>query len=144
MEDKDAIVARGRILWNSIYDPYADKLHDKLSSYHPDFMGEYTRTHNHRIFHPSSLFHSLSLVCSRSLRPTATLYSTPAPDCALGLHSRIDGTEENLAWLCSNLTLSSAIHPRSTADPRGTFGEGSFFLLPDPIPLRHSPLWAHS
>ena len=44
-EDKDAIAARGRILWNSVYDPYANKLHDKLSSYHPDFMGEYTRAH---------------------------------------------------------------------------------------------------
>lgn len=37
----DAIMARGRILWNSIYDPYEEKLHDKLSSYHPDFMCEY-------------------------------------------------------------------------------------------------------
>jgi hypothetical protein len=36
----DTIVAHGRILWNSIYEPYEDKLHDKLSSYHPDFMGE--------------------------------------------------------------------------------------------------------
>ena len=37
----DTIIAHGRILWNSIYEPYEDKLHDKLSSYHPDFMGEY-------------------------------------------------------------------------------------------------------
>ncbi|KAF9649637.1 hypothetical protein BDM02DRAFT_3094393 [Thelephora ganbajun] len=37
-EDMDTIVARGRILWNSIYEPYEVKLHDKLSSYHPDFM----------------------------------------------------------------------------------------------------------
>jgi len=37
-EDEDAVVARGRILWNSIYEPHAVKLHDKLSSYHPDFM----------------------------------------------------------------------------------------------------------
>jgi hypothetical protein len=36
----DTIVARGRILWNSVYEPYEDKLHDKLSSYHPDFMCE--------------------------------------------------------------------------------------------------------
>jgi len=37
-EDMDTIVARGRILWDSIYEPHAVKLHDKLSSYHPDFM----------------------------------------------------------------------------------------------------------
>lgn len=36
----DTIVARGRILWDSVYQPYEDKLHDKLSSYHPDFMCE--------------------------------------------------------------------------------------------------------
>jgi len=34
----DAIVSRGRTLWNSVYEPHAVKLHDKLSSYHPDFM----------------------------------------------------------------------------------------------------------
>ncbi|KAF9779484.1 hypothetical protein BJ322DRAFT_355345 [Thelephora terrestris] len=37
-KDMDTIVAHGRILWNSIYEPYEDKLHDKLSSCHPDFM----------------------------------------------------------------------------------------------------------
>jgi hypothetical protein len=37
----DAIMTRGRTLWNSIYEPYEDKLHDKLSSYHPDFICEY-------------------------------------------------------------------------------------------------------
>ena len=52
MEDGDAIVARGRILWNSIYEPHAVKLHDRLSSYHPDFMGEYTRTHTSAFFIP--------------------------------------------------------------------------------------------
>ena len=41
-KDMDTIITRGRTLWNSIYEPYEDKLHDKLSSYHPDFMGEYT------------------------------------------------------------------------------------------------------
>jgi hypothetical protein len=34
----ESIVARGRGLWNSIYEPHADKLHDKLGSYHPDFI----------------------------------------------------------------------------------------------------------
>ena len=53
------VAARGQFLWNSIYEPYADKLYDKLSSYHPDFMGKYTRT---RIT-VSSLFRSrLSVV----------------------------------------------------------------------------------
>lgn len=53
----DAIVARGRILWDSIYEPHAVKLHNKLSSYHPDFMGEYMRTHIIAFFiHP---FHSI-------------------------------------------------------------------------------------
>jgi len=30
-------------LWKSIYQPHADKLHDKLGSYHPDFICELTR-----------------------------------------------------------------------------------------------------
>lgn len=33
---------RGRSLWDSIYAPHADKLHDKLGSYHPDFICKYT------------------------------------------------------------------------------------------------------
>ena len=37
----NTIVARGRILWDSVYEPYEDKLRDKLSSYHPDFMCEF-------------------------------------------------------------------------------------------------------
>ena len=75
----DAIVARGRILWNSIYEPHADKLHDKLSSYHPDFMGEYTRTHVVKFF--ISLFVSfiVSFVRDRSdQRPRSVLHA-PLP-----------------------------------------------------------------
>ncbi|KAH9482863.1 Dol-P-Man:Man(5)GlcNAc(2)-PP-Dol alpha-1,3-mannosyltransferase [Psilocybe cubensis] len=34
----ESIVTRGKGLWNSIYTPHADKLHDKLGSYHPDFI----------------------------------------------------------------------------------------------------------
>ena len=34
----ESIVTRGRGLWNAIYQPHADKLHDKLGSYHPDFI----------------------------------------------------------------------------------------------------------
>ncbi|KAI0285014.1 hypothetical protein BGY98DRAFT_910123 [Russula aff. rugulosa BPL654] len=34
----DAIIARGTALWNSIYEPHAVKLHDKLASYHPDLI----------------------------------------------------------------------------------------------------------
>ncbi|KIY72917.1 hypothetical protein CYLTODRAFT_417431 [Cylindrobasidium torrendii FP15055 ss-10] len=30
--------ARGRALWDSIYAPFEQKLHDKLGSYHPDFI----------------------------------------------------------------------------------------------------------
>ncbi|KAA1466130.1 hypothetical protein DENSPDRAFT_830877 [Dentipellis sp. KUC8613] len=37
-ENIDATLARGMNLWNSIYEPYAKKLHDKLGSYHPDFI----------------------------------------------------------------------------------------------------------
>jgi len=37
-ENIDAIIARGQALWNSIYEPHAVKLHDKLGSYHPDFI----------------------------------------------------------------------------------------------------------
>lgn len=62
----DTIVARGRILWDSIYEPHAVKLHDKLSSYHPDFMGEYMRTRINAFFIPPFCFIPccLSLVCS--------------------------------------------------------------------------------
>ncbi|RDB22718.1 Dol-P-Man:Man(5)GlcNAc(2)-PP-Dol alpha-1,3-mannosyltransferase [Hypsizygus marmoreus] len=34
----EATIMRGQALWNSIYAPHADKLHDKLGSYHPDFI----------------------------------------------------------------------------------------------------------
>ncbi|KAF8897354.1 hypothetical protein BD779DRAFT_1490375 [Infundibulicybe gibba] len=34
----ESITKRGRALWDSIYAPHADKLHDKLGSYHPDFI----------------------------------------------------------------------------------------------------------
>ncbi|KAF8165149.1 hypothetical protein B0H34DRAFT_225502 [Crassisporium funariophilum] len=37
-DDIESIVTRGKGLWNSIYQPHADKLHDKLGSYHPDFI----------------------------------------------------------------------------------------------------------
>jgi len=37
-ENIDSTIARGEALWNSIYEPHAVKLHDKLASYHPDFM----------------------------------------------------------------------------------------------------------
>lgn len=40
-ENIESIIARGRALWDSIYEPHADKLHDKLGSYHPDFIGEF-------------------------------------------------------------------------------------------------------
>jgi len=34
----ESTLARGGTLWNSIYAPHADKLRDKLGSYHPDFI----------------------------------------------------------------------------------------------------------
>ncbi|TFY79636.1 hypothetical protein EWM64_g4375 [Hericium alpestre] len=37
-EKIDATLARGMALWNSIYEPHAKKLYDKLGSYHPDFI----------------------------------------------------------------------------------------------------------
>ncbi|KAK2466344.1 hypothetical protein APHAL10511_001986 [Amanita phalloides] len=37
-ENVQSTLLRGRTLWNSIYAPHADKLHDKLESYHPDFI----------------------------------------------------------------------------------------------------------
>ena len=37
-ENIDAIIARGTALWNSIYEPHAVKLHNKLASYHPDLI----------------------------------------------------------------------------------------------------------
>ncbi|KAL0581976.1 hypothetical protein V5O48_000034, partial [Marasmius crinis-equi] len=37
-ENIESTVARGQGLWDSIYSPHAQKLHDKLGSYHPDFI----------------------------------------------------------------------------------------------------------
>ncbi|KAI0771862.1 hypothetical protein BD413DRAFT_692187 [Trametes elegans] len=37
-ENVDEIVARGNALWASIYVPHAEKLRNKLGSYHPDFI----------------------------------------------------------------------------------------------------------
>ncbi|KAJ7283818.1 hypothetical protein C8J57DRAFT_1293686 [Mycena rebaudengoi] len=37
-ENIEATVERGKTLWRSIYTPHAEKLHDKLGSYHPDFI----------------------------------------------------------------------------------------------------------
>ncbi|TDL29289.1 hypothetical protein BD410DRAFT_779652 [Rickenella mellea] len=34
----ETFAKRGRALWDSIYEPHAQKLHDKLGSYHPDFI----------------------------------------------------------------------------------------------------------
>ncbi|KAG6885347.1 hypothetical protein C0993_002823 [Termitomyces sp. T159_Od127] len=34
----ESTIERGKALWNSIYTPHADKLHDKLGAYHPDFI----------------------------------------------------------------------------------------------------------
>ena len=35
----EEIKTRGQTLWNTIYEPHAKKLADKLGSYHPDFIG---------------------------------------------------------------------------------------------------------
>ncbi|OCH88309.1 hypothetical protein OBBRIDRAFT_795358 [Obba rivulosa] len=37
-ENVEEIKARGRALWASIYEPHAEKLYNKLGSYHPDFI----------------------------------------------------------------------------------------------------------
>ncbi|KAI0751352.1 hypothetical protein C8Q80DRAFT_1156868 [Daedaleopsis nitida] len=37
-ENIEQIVARGQALWTSIYEPHAEKLYNKLGSYHPDFI----------------------------------------------------------------------------------------------------------
>ncbi|KAJ6539172.1 hypothetical protein B0H19DRAFT_1177516 [Mycena capillaripes] len=37
-ENITSTVERGKALWRSIYTPHAEKLHDKLGSYHPDFI----------------------------------------------------------------------------------------------------------
>jgi hypothetical protein len=36
-ENIDAVISNGMALWNSIYEPHAVKLYEKLGSYHPDF-----------------------------------------------------------------------------------------------------------
>ncbi|KAF5333111.1 hypothetical protein D9611_002330 [Ephemerocybe angulata] len=42
-DNVQSIVTQGRALWDSIYAPHADKLHDKLGSYHPDFIGTFSK-----------------------------------------------------------------------------------------------------
>ncbi|PIL36767.1 hypothetical protein GSI_00457 [Ganoderma sinense ZZ0214-1] len=37
-ENIDTVIARGRGLWASIYEPHAEKLYNKLGGYHPDFI----------------------------------------------------------------------------------------------------------
>jgi hypothetical protein len=39
-ENIEETLRRGRVLWDSIYEPHAEKLYKKLRSYHPDFIGE--------------------------------------------------------------------------------------------------------
>jgi len=40
----EATVARGMTLWNSIYQPHAVKLYNKLGDLHPDFISKYLVT----------------------------------------------------------------------------------------------------
>lgn len=44
-ENVEAITARGKALWASIYEPQAVKLHNKLGSYHPDFIAFIIQTY---------------------------------------------------------------------------------------------------
>jgi len=44
LDNVQPIVTRGRALWDSIYAPHADKLHDKLGALHPDFICKWTRS----------------------------------------------------------------------------------------------------
>ncbi|KAI1792917.1 hypothetical protein LXA43DRAFT_297479 [Ganoderma leucocontextum] len=37
-ESVDTVIARGRELWATIYEPHAEKLYNKLGGYHPDFI----------------------------------------------------------------------------------------------------------
>ncbi|KAI0939467.1 hypothetical protein AcV5_000879 [Taiwanofungus camphoratus] len=44
-ENVEAIKARGQALWDSIYEPQAVKLHNKLGGYHPDFIAFIIQTY---------------------------------------------------------------------------------------------------
>lgn len=72
-ENIEEIKARGQALWNSIYEPHAKKLADKLGAYHPDFIGTSepptSPSHNTR---PSLSVHSLL-----SLAPLRWVSSAP-------------------------------------------------------------------
>jgi len=108
----DAIVARGRILWDSIYEPHAVKLHDKLSSYHPDFMGEYMCTLIAAFFvpPPPPLYLFLSLVCSRSLRSNSNApLSIPHSYAGVSFHVTFPDGREKL-YLCFVRTLPLLDH----------------------------------
>src|SRR5882757_8591125 len=41
----EATVARGMALWNSIYQPHAVKLYNKLGDLHPDFISTWPSLH---------------------------------------------------------------------------------------------------
>ena len=124
-EDMDTVVARGRILWDSIYEPHAVKLHDKLSSYHPDFMGEYMCAHTvTSIIRPFSLPHSSSLDCSgQRLRSTLRIPFLRRIAVS-GKPFLIEATEREKP-VSASLELNSppAIRPRSMAYLHGRCGE---------------------
>lgn len=42
VENIEATIQRGMTLWNSIYEPHAAKLYNKLGALHPDFISTYS------------------------------------------------------------------------------------------------------
>lgn len=103
----EAVVARGRILWNSVYEPYGEKLHDKLSSYHPDFVCECVA----RFFAFRFIFF-FACDCFWQIGVAPLSASALVPRFALGFSSRADGTGENhYSTFCPSLFLHSAICP---------------------------------
>ena len=63
-ENIQSIIARGRGLWDSIYEPHADKLYEKLRSYHPDFIGKSHASQTLSASSVSSLDRDLSVIHS--------------------------------------------------------------------------------
>ena len=65
-ENVQTFVARGQALWKSIYEPHAEKLYNKLGSYHPDFISTSSPAPLPRVPYPNECSHTAApIFCYR-------------------------------------------------------------------------------